>query len=87
MIEDKYDTSKVMATNNDKFICKYIFRQLDKEKKAIVSKEELLDFLVDNEVVRNNFKIDSKWLYSDLEGLDTKRKGLLTAEETTKFLI
>lgn len=79
-IEDKYDTGRVLATKNDKFICRFIFKQLDKEKRSVVSKEELYDFLLANELLMANFKIDKRWFYSDLQMLETKRKGLLNVD-------
>lgn len=35
----------------------------------------------------DNFRIDQKWFYSDLEMADTKRKGLMSVEEVTQFLV
>jgi hypothetical protein len=44
MLEEKYSLDKIILTRNDKYITKYIFKQLDPSRNGVISKEELFEY-------------------------------------------
>ena len=53
---------------------------MDVDKKGLLSKEELLDYITKNEHIIQSYNIDLKWIYTDLDNYETKRKGMLNKE-------
>ena len=53
---------------------------MDVDKKGLLSKEELLDYITKNEHIIKSYNIDLKWIYTDLDNYETKRKGMLNKE-------
>lgn len=75
-----------MLSKNDQYITKYIFKILDPNHHGVISKEELFEYCIGQEVIRKDFGIDEKWFYSDLDTFPTKRKGILAQDECLEFL-
>lgn len=86
MLEEKYSLDKIVLTKNDKYIAKWIFRKLDVEKKGLISKQELYEYVMGQDILKKDFGIDEKWFYSDLDSFPTNRKGILELEECLEFL-
>lgn len=76
----------MIATKDDKFIAGYIFTQLDSGKVGLISKEELIEYILSQQHIINGYNIDTKWLFTDLDNFETKRKGLLSKTELAIFL-
>ncbi len=76
----------MLASKDDKFIAKYVFAQVDVDKRGLLSKEELLDYITKNEHIVKSYNIDLKWIFTDLDNYETKRKGMLNKEELAVFL-
>lgn len=68
----------MIAKKDDKFIASYIFAQIDAGKAGFISKEELHDYILSQVHIINGYNIDTKWLYTDLDNFETKRKGMLS---------
>lgn len=51
-----------------------------------MSKEELAEYILAKEHIVKAYHIDRRWLYTDLDNFNTKRRGLLEKEEIAIFL-
>lgn len=80
------DLKDVIATKDDKFISSYIFTQLDSDKVGFISKEEFHEYILSQQHIINGYHIDTKWLFTDLDNFETKRKGMLNRAELAVFL-
>lgn len=56
-----------IASKDDKFIGKYIMAEIDIDKKGIISKDELIDYLSTKDHLIKGYHIDLKWLHTDLD--------------------
>ena len=59
---------------------------MDVDKRGLLSKEELLDYITKNEHIVKSYNIDLKWIFTDLDNYETKRKSMLNKEELAVFL-
>ena len=60
--------------------------QIDKEKKGLVSKQELYEYIQQNEKILGGYDIDMKWLFADLDSFESSRKGMMDKSEIAMFL-
>lgn len=86
-LESVKDIRDIIAKKDDKFIASYIFAQVDKGKVGFISKEELHEYLISQQHIINGYNIDTKWLYTDLDNFETKRKGMFSKAELAIFLV
>ena len=54
---------------------------IDVDKKGAISKDELVDYLSTRDHLIKGYHIDLKWLHTDLDNYNTKRKGMLDRNE------
>ena len=59
---------------------------IDVDKRGTVSKDELVEYLSSKEHIIRGYHIDLKWLHTDLDNFETKRKGMLNQQELIHFL-
>lgn len=64
----------------------YIFTQVDTSKTGLISKQQLHDYLLKQQFIIRGYNIDTKWLFTDLDNFETKRKGMLNKTELAIFL-
>ena len=60
--------------------------EIDVNKRGTISKDELADYLSTKDHLINGYHIDLKWLHTDLDNFQTKRKGMLDRNEVIQFL-
>ncbi len=60
--------------------------EVDLDKRGTISKDELIDYLSSKQHLIKGYHIDLKWLHTDLDSFETKRKGMLNQQEVAYFL-
>lgn len=60
--------------------------EIDVDKRGTISKDELVEYLSSKDHIIKGYHIDLKWLHTDLDNFQTKRKGMLNKEEVIEFL-
>jgi hypothetical protein len=81
------DIEHKIASKDDKFIGKYIMAEIDVDKHGTISKDELVDYLSSKDHLIKGYHIDLRWLHTDLDNFETKRKGMLNQQEVVQFLV
>ena len=56
------------------------------DKRGTISKDELSEYLSTKDHIIKGYHIDLKWLHTDLDNFETKRKGMLDRNEVVQFL-
>lgn len=60
--------------------------EIDTDKRGTISKDQLVDYLMTKDHLIKGYHIDLKWLHTDLDNFETKRKGMLNQNEVVQFL-
>ncbi|CAD8151557.1 unnamed protein product [Paramecium octaurelia] len=86
IVTEKQQEKQIENEKNEQFVLKFSFQQIDKDHAGVVSKGEVLEFLCTNKDIQIIFDLDVKTIESELDKLQTHRKGLLDFSEFSKFV-